>query len=297
MPLTVITLKKVPQSLRGDLTKWMQEIETGVYIGNFNSKVREALWKRVKENIEVGEATLTFACRNEIGYSFDTVNSNRTYIDSDGIPLVIIPNKEENVIENNYKFGFSNAYKFHKAKMARRIKKKNADYVVIDIETTGLDNKTDSIIEIGAIKLKKGNIEEFSCLISIEGKISDDIQSLTGITDKIIGEEGLHLEIALDKFINFIGNEILVGYNIEFDISFLNNKLEKLNHEKIKNKRYDLMKFVKNEKLFLSNYKLQTVVKEYGINEKIKHRAKSDAKIIYKLSTKVNEFQKFINKN
>ena len=48
MPFTVITLKKVPQALRGDLTKWMQEITTGVYIGNFNTKVREKLWKRVK---------------------------------------------------------------------------------------------------------------------------------------------------------------------------------------------------------------------------------------------------------
>ena len=45
MPFTVITLKKVPNSLRGDLTRWMQEIATGVYVGNFNSRVREALWQ------------------------------------------------------------------------------------------------------------------------------------------------------------------------------------------------------------------------------------------------------------
>ena len=49
MPLTVITVKTVPPSLRGDLTKWMQEIATGVYVGNFNSKVREELWERVKQ--------------------------------------------------------------------------------------------------------------------------------------------------------------------------------------------------------------------------------------------------------
>lgn len=44
MPMTVITLKSVPQSLRGDLTRWMQEIATGVYVGNFNSRIREYLW-------------------------------------------------------------------------------------------------------------------------------------------------------------------------------------------------------------------------------------------------------------
>ena len=41
MPFTVVTLKSVPPSLRGDLTKWMQEIAIGVYVGNFNSRIRE----------------------------------------------------------------------------------------------------------------------------------------------------------------------------------------------------------------------------------------------------------------
>ena len=59
MPLTVITVKNAPQSLKGDLTKWMQEIATGVYVGNFNTKVREELWRRVKENVGDGEATIS----------------------------------------------------------------------------------------------------------------------------------------------------------------------------------------------------------------------------------------------
>ncbi|MDK6689903.1 type I-E CRISPR-associated endoribonuclease Cas2e, partial [Aerococcus urinae] len=54
MPLTVITMKNCPPSLRGDLSKWMQEIATGVYVGNFNSRVREALWERVSQNVGVG---------------------------------------------------------------------------------------------------------------------------------------------------------------------------------------------------------------------------------------------------
>ena len=74
MPLTVITLKNVPPSLRGDLTKWMQEIATGVFIGNFNVRVREQLWSRVKDSVGNGEATLSFAHRNELGYHFDTIN-------------------------------------------------------------------------------------------------------------------------------------------------------------------------------------------------------------------------------
>ena len=93
MPFTVITLKNVPPSLRGDLTKWMQEISTGVYVGNFNSRVREYIWKRVCDSAETGEATISYSFRNEIGYNFETLNSGRTVIDCDGIPLVLVDRK------------------------------------------------------------------------------------------------------------------------------------------------------------------------------------------------------------
>ncbi|MGO3017762.1 MAG: type I-E CRISPR-associated endoribonuclease Cas2e, partial [Anaerococcus sp.] len=77
IPLTVVTLTNAPNSLRGDLTKWMQEIATGVYVGNFNVKVREKLRSRILENIGDGQATISYAYRNEIGYKFDTINTQR----------------------------------------------------------------------------------------------------------------------------------------------------------------------------------------------------------------------------
>ena len=49
--MIVITLSKTPASLRGDLTKWCQEIQTGIYVGNVNAKVRDLLWERVQKNI------------------------------------------------------------------------------------------------------------------------------------------------------------------------------------------------------------------------------------------------------
>ena len=95
----------------------------------------------------------------------------------------------------------------------------------------------------------------------------------------------------LTEFIRFIDGAELVGYNVEFDINFLNNKLRRLKWPTIKNKRYDLIKFVKNEKLFLANYKLQTVIKEYGVGDEVPHRALEDARLIYKLAVKVNKFR------
>ena len=51
--MIVITLTKVPPALRGDLTKWCQEIQTGVYVGNVTARVREKLWERIMRNIVI----------------------------------------------------------------------------------------------------------------------------------------------------------------------------------------------------------------------------------------------------
>lgn len=292
MPFTVITLKKVPQALRGDLTKWMQEITTGVYIGNFNTKVREKLWKRVKENVKDGEATLSFAYRNEIGYQFDTHNTSFSNIDMEGIPLVFIPN--ENIDEKReIKHGFSNAAKFRNAKryMAHRTKLDSKDFVIIDIETDGLDKEKDYIIEIGAVKSVGGRISEFQSLISYEGTLPKHIVAMTGITTNMLKTDGKNVEVVLKNFKEFIGDLDIIGYNVSFDIEFINIALSKFELEKLENKRYDLMKFVKNEKLFLANYKLQTVIKEYGVGNEVPHRALEDARLIYKLAVKVNKFR------
>lgn len=54
--MIVVTLTKVPQSLRGDLTKWYQEVQTGVYVGNVSARIRDLLWDRINRNIGSGEA-------------------------------------------------------------------------------------------------------------------------------------------------------------------------------------------------------------------------------------------------
>lgn len=108
----VITLTKVPSSLRGDLTKWCQEIQTGVYVGNVNARVRERLWERINKNIGQGEATLVYNTNNELGYTFRTTRRDIEVVDAEGIPLV----KSLVKVDNCRRHGFSNAYKFHEAK-------------------------------------------------------------------------------------------------------------------------------------------------------------------------------------
>lgn len=295
MAVTVITITNAPSALRGDLTKWMQEIATGVYIGNFNAKIRENLWERVKNNIGKGEATLSYHSNNELGYRFETYQNRRKVIDYDGIPLVLFPICESENISNNIKYGFSKAYKQRNVKKYCRksqSKKNNKElqFVILDIETDGLDVNVNKIIEIGLIKDKGNTIEELEMLINIDREIPNKIKKLTGITKDMLELEGVTMETAMDNMLNFVEDLPIIGYSVNFDISFINKKLSDIGKERIKNKTHDLLKYIKNDNLFLENYRLETVLKKYGINEKVEHRALSDAKQIYQLAKKVNGF-------
>lgn len=295
MPLTIITLKKSPPSLRGDLTKWMQEISTGVYVGNFNTKIREKLWERVVESVGSGEATMTYAYRNEIGYKFETHNSSKIPIDYDGIPLVFTPlNPKKDKKEN--KLGFSKAAKMRKAKKfsGSKTQQKAKAYVIIDLETTGLDPISDRIIEIGSIRIGE-EYQEYSAIVKQEIDIPEKIRNLTGMSNVEI-KEGKDEEIAINELLDFIGEDTLVGYNINFDIKFINESLKRQGRSKIKNMTYDVMKYVKNDKLFLKNYKLETVLNEYQINVAVPHRALEDAKIIRKLIEKLDKLVGLLEK-
>lgn len=295
MPLTVITLRNSPASLRGDLTKPMQEISTGVYVGNFNSKIREKLWERVVGSVGSGEATMTYAYRNEIGYSFKTHNSSKISIDFDGIPLVFTPREIKND-KVDKKLGFSKVSKMRKiSKFGNKESKRPIKpYIIIDIETTGLNPLNDRIIEIGAIKIGE-EIEEFTTFVKQEVILSQKIKNLTGISEKNINE-GVEEEIAIDSFLEFIGGNILVGYNINFDLKFINEALRHQGKSKLTNKTYDVMKYVKNDKMFLSNYKLENVLKEYNIEKSVPHRALEDVKIIGELILNLDKLVKKLEK-
>ncbi|MBS6062677.1 type I-E CRISPR-associated endoribonuclease Cas2 [Criibacterium bergeronii] len=298
MPFTVITLKSVPISLRGDLSKWMQELSTGVYVGNFNSKVREQIWKRVIDSVKTGEAIMCYSCNNEIGYNFDTINTDRKVVDYDGIPLILISKTQENnETIGQISHGFSKAAKFRKAikyknkSVAKKEQRKT--YVVIDIETDGLDYTKNSIIEIGAVKVDYTDgiiISEFQKLIAYNKAIPEEIKKLTGIDDNLLCEYGENINSVLTEFLEYLGQDDLVGYNIDFDLKFLNHLLKLNGIEEIKNNRHDIIKYIKKDKMFLENYKLQTVMQSYGINKKQKHRAIDDAKITFEISKKINKF-------
>ena len=104
------------------------------------------------------------------------------------------------------------------------------EYVVLDLEMTGLSAKTDHIIEIGAVKIKNNTIvDTMECLVNPRCKIPTRVTELTGITDDMV-RLGRDKDEAILELLEFIDGYILVGQNINFDYSFL--KQWAVNHKR-----------------------------------------------------------------
>ncbi|MEK2461699.1 type I-E CRISPR-associated endoribonuclease Cas2e [Lactobacillus gasseri] len=294
--MIVITLSKTPNSLRGDLTKWCQEIQTGVYVGNLNAKVRELLWERIEKNIGGGEATMVYNTNNELGYTFRTNRKDKRVVDFDGIPFLMHINKPSDVV-----LGFSNAAKFHKvhrvSSSAKKIENQNElqNFVAIDLETTGLNFEKDRIISIAAVKdIKKNEPEIFYRLIKDVPEVPEHISKLTGLTTKQLRDSGVSLKDALIEFKKFVGSRLIVGYNLPFDMSFLENSIKEESLNSLENRAKDILPIVERKNKFLEDYHLDTVLKKYDIENENPHHADSDAKGTWYLAKKLIEIKSLI---
>ena len=99
----------------------------------------------------------------------------------------------------------------------------------------------------------------------------------------MLSNNGAELETSIRDLKAFIQGTVLVGYNISFDIRFLNRALEKYCLEPIHNKALELMREVKRRNSFQSNYKFETTLKECGIDQRVLHRALEDARLMHML--------------
>jgi CRISPR-associated protein Cas2 len=86
--MMVIVLENAPPRLRGYLTRLLLEVRAGVYVGDYSAKVRERVWRMIKQEIEKGNAVLVWSCPNDSGFNFDTCGENRrVQVDLDGLKL------------------------------------------------------------------------------------------------------------------------------------------------------------------------------------------------------------------
>jgi CRISPR-associated protein Cas2 len=114
--MIVITLTDCPMTLRGDLTKWLLEINAGVFVGQVNKRIRGHLWERVIKFAKNGRATMVYSTNNEQHLDFKTHGNTWIPIDFDGIKLMMRPNPSHLANGSGLRLGFSNASKRRTAK-------------------------------------------------------------------------------------------------------------------------------------------------------------------------------------
>lgn len=154
-------------------------------------------------------------------------------------------------------------------------------FVVIDIETTGLDPQFDEIIEIGALKIENGIVvDSFNTLVKPVNMINDYITELTGITNDMVND-ALPIEDVIEDFYKFVGNNIILGHNVNFDINFLYDELMKLNIE-LNNDFVDTMRIGRYLLKNLKHHRLIDLANYYNIVIDGNHRALKDCEITLK---------------
>lgn len=197
------------------------------------------------------------------------------------------------------------------------------EYVLLDVETTGLSPCDDEIIELAFVKIKNNvEVDRFQTLIKplpqdfylddlddeetnefkannipiftdengeqyFRYYVDEFISNLTGITNEMLSSAPEFEEIAQQAY-NFLGKNILVGYNVNFDVNFLYDKFEMTLNKNLQNDFIDVLRIARKILPDLPNHKLVTVAKHFNIGGN-NHRALSDCLITNAVYEKLKE--------
>ena len=139
------------------------------------------------------------------------------------------------------------------------------DYVVIDLEMTGLNAKTDAILEVGAVRVRDGRqTETYGAILKCGRELSERVVELTGITSE------------MQEFFTFLGDDVLVGQNVIFDYSFL--KQWSVNHgQTFERNAVDTLKLARRFLPAEQKKDLESLCTYFGIGRERAHRALDDA--------------------
>ena len=291
--MIVVSLTNCPPRLRGDLTKWLMEINVGVYVGNVSARVRDELWDRICENVRDGRATMVFSAVNEQGMDFRVHNTTWIPIDYDGLQLMLRP--EGKALQKDPATPLSRAAQMQKVRRiraAQQRKAKEQGYVVVDVETTGLRVDQHEIMEIAAIHIVDHQIaDSFSTLIHIQQPVPETITQLTGIDDELLRREGRPLPEAMQAFLAFVDTRRVLCHNAGFDYAFLKAACRKCRLPEFKNPYADTLQMAKRQFDDVVDHKLTTLAAYFGLDVSGAHRALTDCRLTFAVYEKLNEIR------
>lgn len=151
-----------------------------------------------------------------------------------------------------------------------------SDYTVVDIETTGLDPTFDSIIEVAGVKYRNGReVDRFQSLVNPKCEIDGFIVELTGITNEML-EVAPDISTVLPRFLEFIGDDVVVGHNVHFDVNFIYDNAECLRLKAFSNDFVDTMRLSKRLYPAIKSHKLKALAAHLEVSPSGEHRAFDD---------------------
>ncbi len=164
----------------------------------------------------------------------------------------------------------------------------NDEFVVFDIETTGLSAQTCKITEIGAVKIKNGNvIERYNTFVNPECHIPEEITALTSITDEMVSDART-IDSVLPEFLAFVGDRLLIAHNAEFDTGFIRFAAKNLEIP-FENPFLDTVALSRYINPDMKSHKLDVLAEHYGLGDFKHHRACEDAEMLALIFFKMTE--------
>ncbi len=147
----------------------------------------------------------------------------------------------------------------------------------IDVETTGLKSETNSVCELAALRFAPDGrlIRRFVRLIRPRKAIPYKLTRIHGLNNAIVAKAYSFCEIA-DEFLAFVEGAIIAGYNVSFDIGFINNELVSCGFTVLENPVVDVL-VIARDRLSLPSYKLEFVARSLGFKFNRFHWAETDA--------------------
>lgn len=151
-----------------------------------------------------------------------------------------------------------------------------SDYVLLDLETTGLNPHNDSIIEIGAVRVNGfESVASFSSLVRPPVPISPFITDLTGISNEMV-QDAQGIELVLPAFLSFVGSSLVMGHNVNFDVNFLYENCLRLFGHGFPNDFIDTLRLSRMLYPGERHHRLCDMEARFHLNNKNAHRALSD---------------------
>ena len=259
-----------------------------IYVGVKESKDRNdlALEKRVELHLHTNMSALDALCdaSDYIKQAIKWGHKAIAITDHDGVYsfhdiMVAAKGKEIKPIYG-VELGLVDEEKFNIVYTNHNIDLRNATYVVFDIETTGFSVTYDRIIQIAARKVLQGQvIETFETFVNPKMPIPKRITEITSITDDMV-MEALTIEDVLPKFLDFVGDSILVAQNASFDVGHIYANMDRLGISRKEFPVIDTMQLARNfyhEEL--KTFNLKSLARFFKIQQEHHHLADDDTRV------------------